>query len=291
MNSPIKNAMTVDVEDYFQVSALADKFPPQTWEKQKLRVEIGTDILLELFEKHQVKGTFFTLGWVAQRCPSLIKRIVDNGHELACHGYAHQRVSDLTPELFSKDIAQAKSILEQLSGQRVMGYRAPSFSINESNKWAFEVMREQGFKYSSSTYPIKHDHYGVPSWPRTPYQVIDGLLEVPLTTLQMNSRTLPIAGGGYFRLAPYALSKWALNKFHTSEQRSAVFYLHPWELDQHQPVVTDIQLKTRFRHYINLHKVKPRMERLLTDFQWSTMQQVYANEMLTTDRGNDDIGS
>jgi len=269
--------MTVDVEDYFQVSALAERFPQESWQLQTLRVEIGTNKLLALFEQHQVKATFFTLGWIAQHCPDLIKRIVDSGHELACHGYGHQRVTELTPRLFSEDLYRAKSILEQLSGQRVIGYRAPSFSINDSNRWAFDVMVELGFTYSSSTYPIKHDHYGVPHWPRSPYEVVDGLIEIPLTTLTRYGRCFPIAGGGYFRLAPYHLSRWALNAYHQQEQRSSVFYVHPWELDVNQPVVQGLDLKTRFRHYINLDKVEPRMDRLLSDFSWSTMKSVYAN--------------
>jgi len=276
------NAMTVDVEDYFQVSALADKFPRQSWDEQQLRVEIGTYKLLELFEKHQVKATFFTLGWVAKRCPSLIKDIVAGGHELACHGYGHQRVSDLTPELFHQDLYRAKSLLEELGGEAVIGYRAPSFSINEKNKWAFDVMREVGISYSSSTYPIKHDHYGVPHWPRFPYQVINGLVEIPLTTLPIAGRSFPIAGGGYFRLAPYQLSQWALKRFMKQEKQPAVFYIHPWELDSGQPVVQDIGLKTRFRHYLNLHKVETRMDCLLTDFSWSTIKDVYAQDLVKT---------
>lgn len=271
--------MSVDVEDYFQVSALAHKFPKNTWKSQLLRVEIGTNKLLNLFDKHQVKATFFTLGWIANKCPELIKAIVDNGHELACHGDMHQRVSDLTQQQFFEDLYRSKSTLEQLSGSEVIGYRAPSFSINESNRWAFGVMKELGIKYSSSTYPIKHDHYGVPNWPREPYKVLDGLVEIPLTTMKKKGLSLPISGGGYFRLVPYAVSRWALKHFHQQEQRSSVFYVHPWELDAGQPVVQDISLKTRFRHYVNLHKVETRMDRLLTDFNWSTMQNVYADEL------------
>jgi len=277
MSKPIINAMTVDVEDYFQVSALANQFPPASWDSQQLRVEIGTDKLLELFDKHQIKATFFTLGWVALKCPELVKRIVDQGHELACHGHGHQRVSDLTRTQFFEDLYRSKSILEQLCGHAVIGYRAPSFSINNSNRWAFDVMKEVGIKYSSSTYPIKHDHYGVPGWPRNPYEVNKGIIEIPLTTLKYARRTVPIAGGGYFRLAPYFLSRWALARYHQEEQRSGVFYIHPWELDVDQPVVQGIDLKTRFRHYVNLHKVEPRMDRLLRDFNWSTMQDVYAD--------------
>lgn len=271
--------MTVDVEDYFQVSALADKFPRESWDTQQLRVEIGTHKLLELFEKHQIKATFFTLGWVAKRCPELVKLIVEQGHELACHGYGHQRVSDLTRREFFEDLYRAKSTLEQTSGTRVVGYRAPSFSINDNNKWAFDVMSELDFRYSSSTYPVKHDHYGVPHWPREPYQVVDGLLEIPLTTLMQNGRSLPVAGGGYFRLSPYFLSRWALNRFHRQENRSAIFYIHPWELDAYQPVVEGLDYKTRFRHYLNLSRVEPRLDRLLSDFTWSTIEDAYATEL------------
>jgi len=274
--------MTVDVEDYFQVSALAEIFPRKSWDNQQLRVELGTYKLLELFETHNVKATFFTLGWVAKRCPTLIKDIVAGGHELACHGYGHQRVSDLTPSLFKQDLCKAKSILEDIGGEAVIGYRAPSFSINDHNKWAFDVMREVGMHYSSSTYPIKHDHYGVPNWPRFPYSVVDGLIEIPLTTLPVAGRSFPIAGGGYFRLAPYQLSQWALKRFIKQEQKPAVFYIHPWELDCKQPVVQGIPLKTRFRHYLNLHKVETRMDRLLTDFSWSTIKDAYKQDLENT---------
>ncbi len=278
MKKIITNAMSVDVEDYFQVSALSSKFPQKSWGSQQLRVEIGTHKLLNLFEHHNIKGTFFALGWIAEKCPGLIKAIIDGGHELACHGNLHQRVTDLNKQQFAEDLYRAKSTLEQLSGAGIIGYRAPSFSINETNLWAFDVMKELGIEYSSSTYPIKHDHYGVPDWPRGPYQVLDGLIEIPLTTMVKFGRSFPIAGGGYFRLLPYALSRWALRSFHEKEQRSSVFYVHPWELDEYQPVVQDIGLKTRFRHYVNLHKVEPRLSRLLSDFNWSTMKDVYLND-------------
>jgi len=274
------NAMTVDLEDYFQVSALSQQCPASTWHQQQLRIEIGTNLLLELFEQHQVKATFFILGWIADNAPHLVKRIAEQGHEIACHGQGHQRVSQLTPTQFHQDIYQAKSTLEQLTGQAVIGYRAPSFSIDDNNRWAFENMRRVGFEYSSSTYPIKHDHYGVPDWPRFPYEVIDGLIEIPLTTMLLGAKSYPIAGGGYFRLVPYALSRWAIKRYHAKEQRSCVFYLHPWELDVDQPIVQGIDLKTRFRHYVNLKQVQPRMHRLLSDFNWSTMQDVYG-EYLT----------
>ncbi|MDP2561125.1 XrtA system polysaccharide deacetylase [Psychrobium sp. 1_MG-2023] len=279
MSKAITNAMTVDVEDYFQVSAFAKHYPHSRWDSQPLRVEKNTQRLLSLFNKHQIKATFFTLSWVAERCPNLIKEIVAQGHELASHGHWHQRVSELSPQEFKQDLYRSKSILEQVSGVEVMGYRAPSFSIGDENFWAFEIIRELGFRYSSSTYPIKHDHYGVPQWPRFSYQVIDELIEIPVTTLKRYCKTWPIAGGGYFRLAPYQLSRWALKQFHLQEQRAAVFYVHPWELDPQQPRTCGVGYKTRFRHYLNLDKVEQRLGCLLTDFNWSTMKNVYQTDL------------
>ncbi|NRA53175.1 MAG: DUF3473 domain-containing protein [Gammaproteobacteria bacterium] len=275
------NALTVDVEDYFQVAAFSKQFPLSSWDAQELRVERNTYRLLELFERHQVKATFFTLGWVAKKCPNLIKDIVDSGHELACHGFWHQKVHEQTPAQFREDLSAAKQVLEDISGQPVIGYRAPSFSINEDSLWAFDIIKELGFVYSSSTYPINHDHYGSPDWPRFPYQAVDSLIEIPVSTLNWRDKNWPISGGGYFRLYPYMFSRWALANYLATEQQPSIFYMHPWEIDLLQPRPSNIPLKARFRHYLNLSRLEGRLERLLVDFQWSTMQDVYKQHFIS----------
>ena len=269
------NALTVDVEDYFQVAAFSKQYPKETWDLQELRVEKSTRHILSIFEKHQVKATFFTLGWVAQKCPDLIKEIVDQGHELGCHGYWHNKINEQTPQQFREDLSLAKQILEQTSGVEVCGYRAPSFSINKESSWAFDIINELGFSYSSSTYPINHDHYGTPDWPRFPYLVRDSLLEIPVSTLRLCGKNLPISGGGYFRLYPYLLSRWALRRYLLAESAPSLFYFHPWEIDPLQPRTENISAKSKFRHYLNLSKFEPRLECLLVDFNWSTMRDVY----------------
>jgi polysaccharide deacetylase family protein (PEP-CTERM system associated) len=281
--SQIINAMTVDVEDYFHVSAFENTIPKSDWDKTPLRVEHNTYRLLELFEKHNVKSTFFTLGWVAERCPNLIKAIVDQGHELASHGYAHQRITEMTKNDFVTDVVKSKNILEQLSGTEVIGYRAPSFSLNDTNTWVYEKLIELGFQYSSSTYPIQHDLYGVPNWPRFIHERsgnVDGqkVIEIPIPTLRKNNINTGIGGGGYFRLYPYWLSKKRIDKFHQQEQKPYSFYFHPWEIDPDQPRVKDAPLKSKFRHYINLSRMEGKLERLLKDYKWDTMKNVYLNK-------------
>lgn len=277
---PIINAMTVDVEDYFHVSAFENTINKSQWNNLPLRVEHNTYRLLELFAKHNVKSTFFTLGWVAERCPNLIKAIVDQGHELASHGYSHQRAIEMTRAAFFSDVEQSKKVLEDLSGKEVVGYRAPSFSINDTNTWVYDVLLELGFQYSSSTYPINHDLYGVPSWPRFSYQRDESndnqkLIEIPIPTLRKNDVNTGIGGGGYFRLYPYWLSKRRIDKFHQQEQQPYSFYFHPWEIDPEQPRVKEAPLKSKFRHYINLSKMEGKLEQLLKDYQWDTMKSVY----------------
>lgn len=279
MTEQVINALTVDVEDYFQVSAFAKQYPRECWDLQELRVERNTYRLLELFEEHDVKATFFTLGWVANKCPNLVKNIVDSGHELACHSYWHHKVSQQTPQEFCQDLSQAKATLEQISGSAINGFRAPSFSIDKNCMWAFDIIKELGFTYSSSTYPINHDHYGSPDWPRFPYEVVESLLEVPVSTLNMCNKNWPISGGGYFRLYPYLLSRWALTNYHNNEKQPGVFYLHPWEIDPLQPRPDNLPFKSQFRHYLNLSKLEYRLARLLTDFQWSTMSEVYKQDL------------
>jgi len=278
--SQITNAMTVDVEDYFHVSAFEKTIVKSDWHNLELRVETNTNRLLELFDKHNTKSTFFTLGWVAKRCPNLIKSIVDQGHELASHGYSHQRATIMTPQEFKADVEKSKKILEDTSGKAVIGYRAPSFSINDSNTWVYDILLELGFDYSSSTYPIHHDLYGVPNWPRFLYQREEGggdkkIIEIPIPTLRKNNINTGIGGGGYFRLYPYWLSKRRIDKFHQQEQQPYSFYFHPWEIDPQQPRINNAPLKSKIRHYINLSTMEGKLEKLLKDFQWDTMQNVY----------------
>lgn len=271
----IKNALTIDVEDYFQVSALAPYIPRDQWPVRPCRVERNVERILGMLDEHGTKATFFTLGWIAERYPLLVRRIVDGGHELASHGYGHERASDLTEQGFFADIESAKKLLEDLSGHAVKGYRAPSFSIGEGNLWAFDCLARAGYLYSSSIYPIKHDHYGMPDAPRFAHQVRSGLLEVPVTTARFFDRNWPASGGGYFRLLPYAVSRWLLRSVNQRESESAVFYFHPWEIDHGQPRIAGINAKTRFRHYVNLHRTEGRLRRLLADFHWGRMDDIF----------------
>lgn len=271
----IKNALTIDVEDYFQVSAFAPYIPRAQWTSRECRVERNVERILHMLDDHATKATFFTLGWIAERYPHLVRRIVDGGHELASHGYGHERASDLSEDAFFGDIDTAKKLLEDQSGHEVKGYRAPSFSIGEGNLWAFDCLERAGYRYSSSIYPIKHDHYGMPDAPRFVHQVRDGLLEVPVTTARFFDRNWPASGGGYFRLMPYAMSRWLLQRVNQHDRQSAVFYFHPWEIDEAQPRIDGINAKTRFRHYVNLNRTEARIRRLLGDFQWARMDEIY----------------
>ena len=271
----ITNALTIDVEDYFQVSAFAPYIARSSWDDRECRVERNVGQILELLERRQVKATFFTLGWIAERYPALVRRIVDGGHELASHGYGHERASDLDERAFFADIDRAKKMLEDLAGRPVHGYRAPSFSIGTGNLWAFDCLARAGYRYSSSVYPIKHDHYGMPDSPRFAYRVNEVLLEIPVTTLRMFNRNLPSSGGGYFRLLPYPVSRWMLQQINGSEREAAVFYFHPWELDEHQPRPPGLDLKTRFRHYVNIPRMAGRLESLLADFRWGRMDDIF----------------
>ncbi|MFH1659374.1 MAG: XrtA system polysaccharide deacetylase [Pseudomonadota bacterium] len=268
------NALTIDVEDYFQVSAFAPHIPRSDWAIRECRVERNVDCILAMLDRHGTKGTFFTLGWLAERYPAVVRRIVDSGHELASHGYGHERASDQTPESFFADINLAKLILEDLSGHEVKGYRAPSFSIGEKNLWAFECLERAGYRYSSSIYPIRHDHYGMPNAPRHAH-AIGGLVEIPCTTLRFLNRNWPASGGGYFRLMPYSLSRWMIERINRVDQLPAVFYFHPWEVDTGQPRIPGISAKTRFRHYVNIHRMEQRLNRLLADFTWGRMDRLF----------------
>jgi len=271
----IRNAMTIDVEDYFQVSAFAPYIQRGDWDDRECRIERNMAVILDLLDAHETKATFFTLGWIAERYPQLVRDIVSRGHELASHGYGHQRASDLSREAFAEDVGRAKKMLEDLGGVAVKGYRAPSFSIGTGNLWAFDVLQEAGYRYSSSVYPIAHDHYGMPDSPRFAYPVREGLLEVPVTTLRMFNRNLPSSGGGYFRLLPYALSRWMIQQVNERDQQSAVFYFHPWEIDPGQPRIAGIDAKTKFRHYVNIHRTEARISQLLSDLAWGRMDQIF----------------
>ena len=273
----MKNAMSIDVEDYFQVSAFASTIRREDWDSMPCRVERNIDVILGLLDEADSKATFFTLGWIAERYPQVVRRIVDGGHELASHGYGHQRVSDLTPELFRDDITRAKRMLEDLGGVAVRGYRAPSFSINQKNWWAVEELENAGYVYSSSIYPVKHDHYGMPDAPRFPNYPngAGGILELPPTTLELMGRNLPAAGGGWFRLLPYSMSRWMLQRVNTQDQAPCMFYFHPWEMDAEQPRQLGLSAKTRFRHYVNLQRMPGRMRKLLNDFEWDRVDRVF----------------
>ena len=275
--TPIRNAMTVDVEEYFQVSAFAAHIPRKSWASIPSRVEGNIDRILALLDEKQVKATFFTLGWIAERYPAMVKRIVSNGHELASHGWAHQRVSDQEPQEFLDDIIRSKALLEDISGQKILGYRAPSFSINSNNLWALDLLEEAGYRYSSSIHPIHHDHYGMPNAPRFAFYPKNngGLLELPITTVRLFKRNIPAGGGGYFRLWPYAFSHWLIQRLNRLEHRSAIFYFHPWEIDYEQPRQQGINAKTRFRHYLNLHRMEGRVRALTRDFSWDRMDRIF----------------
>jgi len=274
----IVNAMTVDVEEYFQVSAFANRLSREDWEAQPSRIEASVDRLLDLFGRHDAKCTFFTLGWVAKRHGGLIRRMVDAGHELASHGYEHKRVTDQTAEEFRADVRRTKALLEDIGGAPVAGYRAASFSFDGSTPWAHQILAEEGYRYSSSIYPVVHDHYGVPDAPRFPYRPVaeHGVVELPLSTTPLFGRNLPCSGGGYFRLVPYGLSRWAIQRVNADDRQPAIFYCHPWEVDPGQPRIKGIGAKPWFRHYVNLTRMEAKLGRLLADFQWGRMDEVFS---------------
>lgn len=275
----MQNAMTVDVEDYFQVSAFESIIDRKNWAKLPCRVEQNTDRILGLFAEHNVQATFFMLGWVAERYPGLVRSIVDAGHELASHGYAHVRVTQQDPKEFREDVLRTRKLLEDTANTSVIGYRAASYSIGRHNLWAHEVLAEVGYRYSSSIYPIHHDLYGMPEAPRFAfYTHQDRLLEIPVSTMELAGRKLPCGGGGYFRLFPYFWSRWALRRVNHQDGKPCVFYFHPWEIDPQQPRIPGINLKTRVRHYLNLNRMQERLVCLLQDFQWGRMDQVFLEQ-------------
>ena len=274
--------MTIDVEDYFQVSAFAPHIPRSEWNERECRVEKNVHLILEMLSQAQTKATFFTLGWIADRYPGLIREVISEGHELASHGYAHERASEQSPAAFLADIHLAKIVLEDISGVAVNGYRAPSFSIGEGNLWAFDCLVKAGYKYSSSVYPIRHDHYGMSNSPRFVHEVRPGFLEIPLTTWRLMRRNIPSSGGGYFRLMPYSFSRWMLGRVNNKCEEAAVFYFHPWEIDPDQPRIEGVSRKTKFRHYVNIDRMQARLSALLTDFKWDRMDRVFMPQLALT---------
>jgi polysaccharide deacetylase family protein (PEP-CTERM system associated) len=271
--TPVVNAMSVDVEDYFHVSVFDGIVPRTQWAQMESRVCANTTRLLDLFAEFNVRSTFFVLGWVAERYPELVKSIADGGHEIASHGYAHRLIYDQTPAAFREDVRKAKRLLEDASGCAVLGYRAPSYSITPRSLWALDILIEEGYGYDSSIFPIRHDRYGIPVSPRDPFPIErDGgtLMEVPGSTVRVGPLNLPIAGGGYFRLLPYQWTRWGIARLNTVEQQAAVFYIHPWEIDPEQPRLHAGWLG-RLRHYRNLDQTEARLRALLTDFRFSTV--------------------
>lgn len=267
--SSVINALSVDIEDWFQVGAFESTLDRADWPSFEHRVERNTDAVLAMFDDAGAKGTFFTLAWVAERYPALIRRIVAAGHELASHGYDHQRVFTLSAEAFRADLRKSRRLLEDAGGVAVTGYRAPSFSIDQQTPWAHAVLAEEGYAYSSSVAPVRHDHYGWAGSPRFGWRPVDGsgLLELPVTTARLAGRTLAAGGGGFFRMLPYEFSRWAVRQVN-AEGHPAVLYFHPWEIDPGQPRVPNAPLRSKVRHYANLSAMEGKLRRLLRDFRW-----------------------
>ena len=272
------NAMSVDVEDYFQVSAFDRAVSRSSWDTRESRVVANTERLLSLFDGAGVRATFFVLGWVAERCPGLVRQIVDRRHELASHGYAHQLVYDQSPGEFREDVRRAKGLLEDVGGVPVRGYRAPSYSVVERSLWALDVLIDEGYAYDASIFPIHHDRYGIPNAPRHVHVLTresGTIIEAPPSTVRYGRLNLPIAGGGYFRLLPYWFTRWGIARLNRIEQRPAIFYLHPWEIDPGQPRIA-ASLASRVRHYRNLDRTEPRLRALLQEFSFTTLLEILA---------------
>ena len=271
------NAMTVDVEDYFQVQALEDRISRASWDEIPRRVEANIDHLLQLFSDNGVRATFFTLGWIAERHPKMVRRIAAAGHEVASHGYDHTRVDRLSSASFREDVRRTKSTIEEQAGYPVLGYRAPTFSVGSDTPWAYEILEKEGYRYSSSIYPIRHDLYGGVDAPRSPFRPGSGALwEFPLTTRRLLGQNFPCAGGGYFRLLPYWISRRNLHHLN-AHKLPCIFYVHPWEIDVGQPRIAGITLRSRLRHYTNLKTMPSRLSRLVGDFRWGRMDDAFAD--------------
>jgi polysaccharide deacetylase family protein (PEP-CTERM system associated) len=276
----IRNALTIDVEDYFHVSAFASHVAREDWDRLPCRVERNVDAILAMLAEHGTRATYFMLGWVAERYPALVRRIVKQGHELASHGYAHRRATEQNREEFREDVTRAKRLLEDIAGVAVQGYRAPSFSIGQVNLWALECLSEAGYRYSSSIYPVRHDHYGMPDAPRFAFhpEAGRGLLELPVTTVRYFNQNLPAGGGGYFRLLPYWVSRAWLRRVNAVDGKPCIFYFHPWEIDPQQPRFREASPLAKFRHYLNLERTEARLRRLLADFAWGPIAHVFLEQ-------------
>jgi polysaccharide deacetylase family protein (PEP-CTERM system associated) len=268
--------MTVDVEDYFHVSAFENHIERSSWKSMQTRLPENVDRILELLAPTKTKATFFTLGWVCRRHPGVVRKIAAEGHEVASHGNQHSRIGTMDRDAFYHDVRDTRSLLEDTSGGVVRGYRAPSFSLDAKTLWAHEVLAEAGYEYSSSVFPISHDHYGLPGAPRFPFlSASGGILEIPMATLSVLGRNWPCAGGGYFRLLPVSYFKWAIRHINEKEQMPAMFYFHPWELDPGQPRVRGVPLRSKFRHYVNLAKFESRLVSMLTSFEWGRADEIF----------------
>lgn len=280
--TPIINAMTIDVEEYFQVGAFETMIDRNSWGAIESRVERAMDSFFGLLDETGTKATLFFLGCIAEQHPSLVRRAVSGGHEVASHGYDHKRATALSPEEFRADVTRTRKLLEDIGGRPVIGYRAPNFSIGSGNLWALDVLGEAGYRYSSSVYPVKHDHYGMPEAPRFAHRAGEdgnGILEVPMTTIPFVGRNLPGAGGGFFRLLPYAYSRWAFARVNGRDGQPGIFYCHPWEFDPDQPRQHQASARSKFRHYVNLSRMEGKVRRLLTDFSWGRMDEIFLDRM------------
>jgi polysaccharide deacetylase family protein (PEP-CTERM system associated) len=285
MTGAIVNAMTIDVEDYFHVSVFDGVIRREDWDRQPSRVEASTSRLLDLLAAHGVKATCFVLGWVAERFPRLVARIAAEGHEVASHGYWHRLVYRQTPDDFRADLRRAREVIEQASGRSVRGYRAPSFSITTASLWALDVLADEGYAYDASIFPVRHDRYGIPAAPRHLCRVSHdarSLVEAPGSTVRLAGVNVPVAGGGYFRLLPYAWTRWGIARRNRVDQQPAIFYLHPWEIDPDQPRLPASRLG-RFRHYRNLDRTESRLRQLLTDFRFAPLSTVLDADLPTAD--------
>jgi polysaccharide deacetylase family protein (PEP-CTERM system associated) len=273
----VLNAFSVDVEDYFQVGAFENAIPRERWGSFEPRVEANTRRLLDLCAAHGVRGTFFVLGWVAERWPELVRDIAAAGHEVGTHGQDHRRVTTLTPEQFRADVRRSKQTIEEATGVEVIGYRAPNYSIVRSTLWAVDILMEEGFRYDSSIFPIHHDHYGIPDFPRFPRPIRgqngSALHEFPISTIRVVGINFPFVGGGYLRHFPFPFIRWGMRRMNEVEKRPAIVYIHPWELDPDQPR-QEVPFLTRLRHYRNLDQTEGRLARLFTEFQFVTVREV-----------------
>lgn len=277
----VKNGLSIDVEDYYQVAAFFDQVEYGDWESWESRVESNTHKILDLLDEKACKATFFTLGWVAERYPNIVREIVARGHELASHGYSHQLIYKQAPEVFKQETLTSKALLEDIGQVPVKGYRAASYSITKDSIWALDILAEAGFEYDSSIFPIHHDRYGMPNVPGKPHQAktkTNSLTELPLSTVAVLGQKLPVSGGGYFRLYPFWLSKWLLKTFTKQNDEPFIFYLHPWEVDPEQPKIQSSRF-SMFRHYNNLDKCYGRLSGLLDSFEFSTMQDAFAEQL------------